>query len=117
MSSKVPAERFHQIWGRDKCCRDLIHDVGSPGTGPLGGCLPDAKTTAPLLADAGLQGGAIYCSSDKHAAFPKSNPVSPGDLAATIFHALGIDHSTRVYNQAGQPHHLALGQLITDIFS
>jgi len=70
-----------------------------------------------LLAGAGLHGGAIYGSSDKRAAFPKSNPVSPGDLAATIFHALGIDHSTRIYNQAGQPHHLALGEPITDIFA
>src|SRR5581483_10931639 len=44
-----------------------------------------------VLAGAGVRGGQVFGSSDRHAAYPSTNPVSPGDLAATIYHCLGID--------------------------
>ena len=45
------------------------------------------------LAGAGIRGGAVYGRSDKDAAYPQDKPVSPQNLGATIFHALGIDPS------------------------
>ena len=56
-----------------------------------------------VLAGAGIRGGAVYGRSDAHAAFPAAHPVSPEDLAATIFYALGIDPELRVPDAQGRP--------------
>ena len=44
-----------------------------------------------ILAGAGIRGGITYGRSDKDAAWPAERPVSPEDLAATIYKSLGID--------------------------
>src|SRR3981081_2071849 len=44
-----------------------------------------------VLAGGGITGGQVHGASDRHAAYPVTNPVSPADIAATIYHALGID--------------------------
>jgi hypothetical protein len=69
-----------------------------------------------LLAGAGIRGGAVYGASDAHAAYPRSNPVTPEDVAATVYHALGIDPETRIHDHLGRPHHVALGTPILDLF-
>jgi hypothetical protein len=56
-----------------------------------------------LLAGAGIRGGQVYGSSDPQAAYPSTNPVSPADLAATIYHCLGIDPRTHLADQQGRP--------------
>ena len=56
-----------------------------------------------ILAGAGVRGGQVYGSSDRHAAYPSTNPVSPADLAATIFHCLGVDPRAHVADQQGRP--------------
>jgi len=56
-----------------------------------------------LFAGAGARGGALYGESDEHAAYPANDPVSPGDLAATIYSALGISPDLRIPNALGQP--------------
>jgi hypothetical protein len=56
-----------------------------------------------LIAGAGVRGGTLYGGSDKDAALPIDNPVSPEDLAATIYDALGIDPELRVPDQQGRP--------------
>ncbi|MEO2013453.1 MAG: DUF1501 domain-containing protein [Fuerstiella sp.] len=56
-----------------------------------------------LFAGAGIRGGTIYGESDHHAAYPQTNPVSPGDLAATIYESLGISPDVRIPNPLGQP--------------
>ncbi len=43
-----------------------------------------------IVAGCGIRGGAVYGESDKTASAPKSNPVTPQDLHATILHALGV---------------------------
>jgi uncharacterized protein (DUF1501 family) len=55
------------------------------------------------IAGAGIPGGTTYGTSDKEAAFATEKPVSPEDLAATVYHALGIDHEMRVPNIDGRP--------------
>lgn len=69
-----------------------------------------------LLAGGGVHGGAIYGESDAMAAYPKLNPVTPEDVAATIYHALGISAETRVFDALKRPHSVALGQPIEAIF-
>jgi hypothetical protein len=56
-----------------------------------------------LLAGGGVIGGRIYGKSDKDAAYPIEKPVSPEDLAATAYHALGIDPELRVLNAENRP--------------
>ncbi len=56
-----------------------------------------------LFAGAGVRGGVTYGTSDKHAAYPQTHPVSPADLAATIFESLGISPELRIPNASGQP--------------
>jgi hypothetical protein len=56
-----------------------------------------------LLAGAGVRGGIAYGRSDQIAAYPKERPVSPEDLACTIFDALGIDSHGVIQDRQGRP--------------
>lgn len=56
-----------------------------------------------VLAGAGIRGGALYGRSDKDAAWPMENAVTPQDLAATIFQALGVSAQTRIHDAFGRP--------------
>ena len=62
-----------------------------------------------LLAGGGVRGGMVHGRSDKHAAFAVVRPTSPEDLAATIFHALGIDPELRIADAQGRPTSLVAG--------
>jgi hypothetical protein len=69
-----------------------------------------------LFAGGGIIPGAIYGSSDRIGAFPATDPVSPDDVAATMFWALGIDPDTQVCDTLGRPLPIATGKPITRIF-
>lgn len=61
-----------------------------------------------VLAGGGVRGGQVYGSSDRSAVYPSTNPVSPADIAATIYHCLGIDPHAQMTDQQGRP--LVLGE-------
>jgi hypothetical protein len=69
-----------------------------------------------VLAGGGVTGGAVYGASDKIGAFPAADPVTPGDLAATIFWRFGIDPATEIHDRANRPHRLAAGEPIRRLF-
>lgn len=56
-----------------------------------------------VLAGGGVRGGRILGSSDRSAAYPAEHQVSPADIAATIYHCLGIDPRAHVIDQQGRP--------------
>lgn len=62
-----------------------------------------------VLAGAGIRGGTVYGQSDRDAGYALDSPTSPEDLAATIFHALGIDPEHRISDPSGRPVPLADG--------
>jgi len=62
-----------------------------------------------MLAGGGIRGGQVYGSSDAQAAYPKDNPVKPEDIAATVFHCLGIDPDTEFITPLGRPTKLTEG--------
>lgn len=62
---------------------------------------PQLSTLA--LAGGGLRMGQMIGESDAKAVYPKSAPISPQDLMATIFHVLGIDLHVQFTNQFGRP--------------
>lgn len=69
-----------------------------------------------VLAGGGVRGGETYGVSDREGAFPFSQPVTPSDLGATIFHFLGIDAKTEIRNQfTGQPHSVCRGTPIVGL--
>ncbi|MCG6157225.1 DUF1501 domain-containing protein [Rubinisphaera margarita] len=70
-----------------------------------------------LLAGAGIQRGAVYGQSDKTASAPLVDPVHPGELLATIYHAFGIDPESIVYNHLNQPRELVKAHAVTKLFS
>jgi uncharacterized protein (DUF1501 family) len=43
------------------------------------------------LAGGGIRGGQVVGASDHAAAFPADRPVTPQELLATIYHAVGVD--------------------------
>lgn len=63
----------------------------SPKLNPNGGRDHWGNCFSVALAGAGVGGGRIVGASDATGAFPSDRPVRPPDLAATIFHLLGID--------------------------
>ncbi|MDB5307811.1 MAG: hypothetical protein JWO38_2013 [Gemmataceae bacterium] len=68
-----------------------------------------------VMAGGGIRGGQVYGSSDRAAAYPSTNPVSPGDVAATIYHCLGIDPRTELTDQQGRPLVVGVGNPIRGV--
>jgi hypothetical protein len=64
------------------------------------------------LAGGGVKRGFVYGQSDATGSAPLSAPVSPEDLLATIYHSVGIDPASIVYNHLNQPRELVKGHAI-----
>jgi uncharacterized protein (DUF1501 family) len=70
------------------------------------------KVFTSVLAGGGVRGGAVYGSSDRFAAEPATNPTPPTDLAATVYHLLGVDPRTEIHDRLGRPLTLCDGKVI-----
>ena len=70
-----------------------------------------------LMAGGGVTGGAVFGASDQHGAYPARDPVTPGDIAATIYWRFGIDHQTIIHDHLNRPHRLAIGEPIRQLFA
>jgi len=105
----------------DQACSALISDLDERGlldetlviaTGEMGRT-PKANAQwgrdhwstlfSTVIAGGGIGGGKVYGASDKDAAYSLDTPVSPEDLAATVYYAMGIDHELRVPNAEARP--------------
>ncbi len=69
-----------------------------------------------LLAGGGIRGGAVYGESDRHAAYPVRQAVSPQDLMATVYYALGVPEKTTLLDQEGRPRRVYAGEPIRELF-
>jgi hypothetical protein len=69
-----------------------------------------------VIAGAGIRRGYVYGKSDATASAPVENPVHPTDLLATIYHAVGLDPHTIVFNHLNQPREMVKGEPITALF-
>jgi hypothetical protein len=63
-------------------------------------------------AGAGIAGGQVIGSSDRDGAFPASRVLRPPDLAATIFHLLGINPAGDFLDLLGRPRPLVNGGVV-----
>ncbi|MCE9562020.1 MAG: DUF1501 domain-containing protein [Planctomycetes bacterium] len=68
-----------------------------------------------MLAGGGIKGGQVYGQSDKIAGRPASNPVTPADFVATIYHCLGIDPHSEMHDQGDRPFTLSKGNPLESI--
>jgi hypothetical protein len=68
------------------------------------------------LAGGGVVGGQVHGASDRWAAYPARDPVSPDDLGATILHALGVDPAQELTDPLGRSLRINNGQPITALF-
>ncbi len=70
-----------------------------------------------LLAGGGVKRGFVHGASDRDGAYPAEKPVRPDDLAATVFHLLGIDAKTEVMNHQQRPIPIAEGDVVEGVIA
>jgi hypothetical protein len=56
-----------------------------------------------LMAGGGIRGGQVIGATDRRGGSIQERPLSPGDLAATVFKHLGIDPAAQWMNPSGRP--------------
>lgn len=59
-----------------------------------------------LLAGGGMRHGQVIGSSERDGSDIRSRPVTPGDLAATIYRHFGISQDTTYLDPRGRPHYV-----------
>jgi hypothetical protein len=64
-----------------------------------------------------VKGGHVFGASDGLGAYPAQDPVTPADLAATIFWRFGIDPSTHLHDLTGRPFPVADGRPLVELFN
>ena len=69
------------------------------------------------IAGAGIRRGFVYGKSDATASAPVESPVHPIELLATIYHAMGINPATIVYNHLNQPRELVKAEVVSKLFA
>jgi hypothetical protein len=75
---------------------------------------PQCQTV--LMAGGGIRGGQVYGASDAFGARPVDRPLRPDDITATLFHALGLDPETIIYDQLHRPMPISAGRPIHALF-
>jgi hypothetical protein len=69
-----------------------------------------------LVAGGGVKGGRVVGASDDLGGEPKDRPVTPQELVATIFHALGVPPDATIPGPSGSPVAVYPGTPVTELF-
>jgi len=70
-----------------------------------------------VFAGGGVVGGQVIGKSDRLGAYPVSKTFGPPDLAATVYHALGVDPATELHDRLGRPVRLCSGEVMTPLYT
>ncbi|HND50901.1 MAG TPA: DUF1501 domain-containing protein [Pirellulaceae bacterium] len=71
-----------------------------------------------LMAGGGVRGGQVIGASDEKATQPANEAISPDDVAASLYHNLGIDHTKEYHTNTGRPIMIVRdGKVIPKLFS
>jgi hypothetical protein len=68
-----------------------------------------------FFAGGGLRGGTVIGSSDRDGAYPATSPQKPENMAATIYHALGIPPTAAWHDSQDRPHRIYEGEPIAGL--
>ena len=66
-----------------------------------------------LLAGGGIRGGQVLGSSTADGTQVASDPVTPQDLAATLYHSMGVNPHSEIIDKLNRPWPLSLGEPLT----
>lgn len=75
----------------------------TPKINPAGGRDHHPGCWSVLMAGGPIRGGRVVGASDEIGAYPKDRPVSTGEIAATVFHGLGIDLNIELPGPQNRP--------------
>lgn len=70
-----------------------------------------------FFAGGGIRGGTVVGSSDAHGAYPDAAPQKPENMAATMYHALGIPHTAAWRDELERPHQIYHADPIHDLIA
>lgn len=70
-----------------------------------------------LIAGGGIRRGYVHGKSDETGSAPLEDPVHPGELLATIYHAVGLYPRRTVYNHLNQPREMVKADAVMDLFA
>ena len=68
-----------------------------------------------FFAGGGIQGGRVIGASDRIGGYPAADPHTPEEMAATIYHALGIPKTAAWLDESDRPHHIYHGNPIAEL--
>jgi hypothetical protein len=90
----------------------------TPKINPEGGRDHWGAAGSIFFAGGGTRGGQVVGATDKQGAFPTGMAVSPGDVAATLYQAIGIDRDTVLRDREDRPQAvLPQGKVVPGIFA
>ncbi len=69
-----------------------------------------------LFAGGKVQGGQVIGASDPHGTEPADRPVTPAQVAASIYHALGVDPAFQLTGPEGKPQPIVDADPIFELF-
>jgi hypothetical protein len=124
-----PTDRAVSVLLDDLNDRGLLKDTlvvmaGEFGRTPRIFSIPQAKTPGRdhwgavqtvFFAGGRVSGGKIVGSSDKTGGYPKDDPQTPEDMAATIYDHLGIPDTASWKDPANRPHYFYTGKPIAGL--
>lgn len=89
----------------------------TPEINPRGGRDHWPGVWTALFAGGGVRGGQVIGASDSHGAEPIDRPVTPAEIAASVYYSLGIDLSTRLPGPDNRPMPLVEAAPVAELFS
>jgi hypothetical protein len=83
--------------------RNASGEVFTPGRHHWGDVFPC------FFAGGGIQPGQVIGQTDRHGGLPVTDACTPADLAATIFHLLGVGPDAEFHDAEGRPYRMTQG--------
>ncbi|WP_232056317.1 DUF1501 domain-containing protein [Tuwongella immobilis] len=119
-----PADRGFAALLDDLTARGMLDEtlvvwIGEFGRTPRaenGGRQHWPRCYSAVMAGGGIRGGAVYGASDAMGGEPVEHPVSPADITATIYEALGIAPDMPVLDRLGRELALTEGRPLVNLF-
>jgi hypothetical protein len=111
----------YHLAGTDRACAALVADLHArglleetlvvfltefgrtPRLNSLGGRDHWGAAGSIFFAGGGTRGGQVIGATDRNAAYPTGPGYHPGDVAATIYRAIGVDPETLLYDRLHRP--------------
>jgi hypothetical protein len=114
---------------RGMLAETLVVALGEFGRSPIRGVSTSGNTNqddgrdhwpycyTAVVAGAGAKRGVVFGKSDQTASAPVESPVHPIQLVATVYHSVGIDPGTMVYNHLNQPREMVQAEVVDGLLA